>query len=146
MPEKGKVKWFSNVKGYGFLQKEDEDGKDIFVHYASILSDGYKTLKGGEEVTFEIVDGDRGPQAKNVVRVAKPPKQMPGEEKAEEAPAAEETPKEEVKEEAPKEEKKEPPKEEAAKEAPVKEEPAEDKKEAEATPAPEAKEEPKKEN
>lgn len=76
MPEKGKVKWFSNVKGYGFLQKEGDD-RDIFVHYSAILSDGYKTLDSEEEVTFDVVDSDKGPQAKNVIRVKKPPKEKP---------------------------------------------------------------------
>ena len=52
MAEKGKVKWFSNVKGFGFIEKEG-GGQDIFVHYASIASEGYKTLEGGEEVTFD---------------------------------------------------------------------------------------------
>lgn len=70
MPEKGKVKWFSNVKGYGFLEKEGE-AKDIFVHYSSIQGDGYKKLLEGEEVTFDIVQGERGPQAANVVRTKK---------------------------------------------------------------------------
>ena len=70
MPEKGKVKWFSNVKGYGFLEKEG-GGQDIFVHYSSIQSEGYKTLEAGEEVSFEIVQGDRGPQATNVIRTGK---------------------------------------------------------------------------
>ncbi len=70
MPEKGKVKWFSNVKGYGFLTKEGSD-KDIFVHYSAIQSEGYKTLDPEEEVQFEIVEGDRGPQAKNIVRAKK---------------------------------------------------------------------------
>lgn len=86
MPEQGKVKWFSNVKGYGFVEKNGGD-KDIFVHYSAILSDGYKTLDQDEEVTFEIVEGDRGPQAVNLIRVKKPPKEKP-QEKAE-APAAE---------------------------------------------------------
>ena len=71
MAEKGKVKWFSNVKGYGFLSKEGED-KDIFVHYSSIQGEGYKKLLEGEEVSFEIVQGERGPQASNVVRTKKP--------------------------------------------------------------------------
>lgn len=89
MPEKGKVKWFSNVKGYGFLEKEGGD-KDIFAHYSAIQSDGYKTLDQGEEVTFDIVDGDRGPQATNIVRTKKPPKKQ--EEKAgEQTPAQAET-------------------------------------------------------
>lgn len=70
MPEKGTVKWFSNVKGYGFLQK-DGDTQDIFVHYSAIQSDKYKTLNGGDEVTFEITQGQKGPQAANVVRTKK---------------------------------------------------------------------------
>lgn len=70
MPDKGKVKWFSNVKGYGFLEKEGES-QDIFVHYSSIQGEGYKKLEEGEEVTFEIVQGEKGPQATNVVRQKK---------------------------------------------------------------------------
>ena len=62
----GKVKWFSNVKGYGFI--EQEGGQDVFVHYSSIQGDGYKTLEEGDTVTFEIVQGERGPQASNVVK------------------------------------------------------------------------------
>lgn len=86
MPEKGKVKWFSNVKGYGFLEKEGGD-KDIFVHYSSIQGDGYKTLDQGEEVTFDIVQGERGPQATNIVRTKKAAKK-PAEKSGEQAPAA----------------------------------------------------------
>ena len=70
MPEKGKVKWFSNVKGYGFLEKEGL-AQDIFVHYSSIQGEGYKTLDEGEEVSFDIVQGDKGPQASNVIRAKK---------------------------------------------------------------------------
>ena len=70
MPSKGKVKWFSNVKGYGFLQAEGVTG-DIFVHYKSIQGEGYKTLKEEEEVEFELVQGEKGPQASNVVRTNK---------------------------------------------------------------------------
>ena len=81
MPEQGKVKWFSNVKGFGFLQKEGLE-QDIFVHYSSVVSEGYKTLDSGEEVSFEIVQGEKGPQAKDVVRTKKAAK------KAEEAQAA----------------------------------------------------------
>ncbi len=70
MAVKGKVKWFSNVKGFGFLQSESSP-KDIFVHYKSIQGEGYKTLKDQEEVEFDLVDGDKGPHAENVVRVNK---------------------------------------------------------------------------
>jgi cold shock protein len=70
MPEKGKVKWFSNVKGFGFLEKEGGT-QDIFVHYSSIQGEGYKKLEEGEEVTFDVVEGERGPQATNVVRQKK---------------------------------------------------------------------------
>ena len=71
MPDKGKVKWFSNVKGYGFLQNEG-DAQDIFIHYSAIQGEGYKTLKENEEVTFDIVQGEKGPTAANVVRNKKP--------------------------------------------------------------------------
>ena len=60
----GKVKWFSNEKGYGFI--EAEDGEDVFVHFTGIIGDGFKTLDEGEIVSFEITDGNRGPQAANV--------------------------------------------------------------------------------
>lgn len=62
----GKVKWFSNEKGYGFI--ETDDGEDIFVHFTGIRGDGFKTLDEGESVTFEITDGNRGPQAANVIK------------------------------------------------------------------------------
>ena len=71
MADKGKVKWFSNVKGYGFLRKEGDD-RDIFVHYSVIQGEGYKRLNPDEEVEFEVVDGEKGPQAQNVVRTKKP--------------------------------------------------------------------------
>ena len=67
----GKVKWFSNAKGYGFIQAEGAE-KDIFVHYSSIQGDGYRTLKEGEDVEFELVDGPKGPKAENVVRPQPP--------------------------------------------------------------------------
>ena len=66
MAVQGKVKWFSNVKGYGFI--EQEGGQDVFVHYSSIQGEGYKTLEEGDTVTFEIIQGEKGPQASNVVR------------------------------------------------------------------------------
>lgn len=63
----GTVKWFNAEKGYGFVK--DEEGKDIFVHFSSINSDGYKTLEEGQKVTYDLVESDRGPQAKNVTVV-----------------------------------------------------------------------------
>jgi CspA family cold shock protein len=65
-PYKGTVKWFNNVKGYGFLGHDG--GNDVFVHFSSIQKDGYKSLKEGEEVLFDIVQGDKGPQADRVIR------------------------------------------------------------------------------
>ena len=73
MPEKGKVKWFTNVKGYGFIEKEG-GGQDIFVHYSAIQGEKYKTLKQGELVTFDLAEGQKGPQATNVVHSGKPEK------------------------------------------------------------------------
>lgn len=64
---RGKVKWFNAEKGYGFI--ESEDGGDVFVHYSAIQSEGYRVLEEGEGVEFDIVDGDRGPQASNVVKL-----------------------------------------------------------------------------
>jgi CspA family cold shock protein len=64
---KGKVKWFNNAKGYGFIGRED--GPDVFVHYSAIQLDGYKTLKEGDEVEFDIVEGQKGPQADAVIRL-----------------------------------------------------------------------------
>ena len=64
---KGKVKWFNNAKGYGFIGRED--GPDVFVHYSAIQFDGYKTLKEGDEVEFSIVQGQKGPQADAVMHV-----------------------------------------------------------------------------
>ncbi|MBI4387797.1 MAG: cold shock domain-containing protein [Candidatus Omnitrophica bacterium] len=70
MAVKGKVKWFSNVKGYGFVEQEG-GGQDVFVHYSSIQGEGYKTLEEGDEVAFEITQGEKGPQASNVVKETK---------------------------------------------------------------------------
>ncbi|HSW35412.1 MAG TPA: cold-shock protein [Candidatus Limnocylindrales bacterium] len=63
----GKVKWFNPEKGYGFI--EVESGKDVFVHYSEIRSEGFKTLEEGQDVEFDVVDGNRGPQAANVVKL-----------------------------------------------------------------------------
>lgn len=62
--EHGKVKWFNTSKGYGFIQ--GEDGKDVFVHYSAIMMEGFKNLEEGMPVEFDIVEGDKGPQAANV--------------------------------------------------------------------------------
>ncbi len=67
MTHRGTVKWFNAERGFGFL--EQEDGPDVFVHFSAIQEEGFKTLEEGEEVEFEIVEGDRGPQAANVVKV-----------------------------------------------------------------------------
>ena len=61
----GRVKWFNEAKGFGFI--ESVDGKEIFVHYTSIRGDGFKTLAEGQEVEFDVYEGAKGPQAKNVV-------------------------------------------------------------------------------
>ncbi len=63
----GKVKWFNAEKGYGFITTDSNE--DIFVHYSQIQSDGFRTLDEGQEVEFDIVEGDKGPQAENVVAV-----------------------------------------------------------------------------
>jgi CspA family cold shock protein len=65
MSEDGKVKWFNPRKGYGFIATAD--GRDIFVHYSSISGDGYKTLNEGDPVTFDIVEGEKGLRAENVM-------------------------------------------------------------------------------
>lgn len=64
---KGTVKWFNNQKGYGFISTED--GNDIFVHYSGLRMEGYKTLDEGQSVEFDIVEGDKGPQATNVTKI-----------------------------------------------------------------------------
>ena len=66
----GKVKWFNTRKGYGFIATDD--GKDIFVHYSNIESEGYKTLAEGDPVSFDVVDGEKGPRAENVVCTGAP--------------------------------------------------------------------------
>ena len=63
----GKVKWFNDAKGYGFIEREGQ--KDIFVHYSSIVQDGFKSLKEGERVSFEIVEGPTGLTAEKVTRL-----------------------------------------------------------------------------
>ena len=61
----GPVKWFNQRKGYGFISTDD--GRDIFVHYSNISGEGFKTLAEGDQVSFDIVDGEKGPRAENVV-------------------------------------------------------------------------------
>ncbi len=63
----GSVKWFNPEKGYGFIEKED--GNDVFVHYSAIQEEGFKTLDEGQQVEFEVIEADRGPQATNVVKL-----------------------------------------------------------------------------
>ena len=67
MPEKGRVKWFSEAKGYGFIEREE--GDDVFVHYTAITAEGFRTLQEGQEVEFDVVQGTKGPQAENVTLV-----------------------------------------------------------------------------
>lgn len=65
--ERGVVKWFNDAKGYGFIQREE--GDDVFVHFKAIVGDGFKSLREGQEVEFEIEQGPKGPQAANVKRL-----------------------------------------------------------------------------
>ena len=67
--EMGTVKWFNGTKGYGFITNS-ETGEDVFVHFTGIVADGFKTLEEGQSVTFDVTEGNRGPQATNVVVVA----------------------------------------------------------------------------
>ncbi len=64
----GQVKWFNNSKGYGFIGRAD--GTDVFVHYSAITGDGYRSLQEGDSVEFEIVEGQKGPQAANVSKIS----------------------------------------------------------------------------
>lgn len=63
----GTVKWFNESKGFGFITQED--GPDVFAHYSAIAGDGFKSLADGDEVTFDVVEGDKGPKAENIVKV-----------------------------------------------------------------------------
>lgn len=64
---KGTVKWFNNQKGYGFIS--DEAGNDVFVHYTGLNMEGYKTLEEGQSVEYDVTEGEKGPQAVNVVKL-----------------------------------------------------------------------------
>ena len=66
--QQGTVKWFNAKKGYGFIS--DEQGNDVFVHFSALTMDGFKELKDGERVEFEVTEGEKGPQAANVSRIA----------------------------------------------------------------------------
>lgn len=65
---KGRVKWFNEKKGFGFVTRDD-DGTDAFAHYSSIEGDGFKTLADGEHVEFDVIDTDKGPKAQNIKRL-----------------------------------------------------------------------------
>jgi len=65
----GRVKWFDDRKGYGFIEQED-GGQDVFVHFSALQGDGYKTLDEGQQVQFDIVTGEKGPQAANVTKMS----------------------------------------------------------------------------
>jgi cold shock protein len=67
MKERGRVKWFNDSKGFGFISRED--GPDVFVHHSAIQSDGFRTLAEDQEVEFEVVQGQKGPQAQNVTKL-----------------------------------------------------------------------------
>ncbi len=66
---KGKVKWFNNQKGYGFVNPEGEEARDVFVHYSAIQGEGYKTLSPDQDIEFELVQGPKGDMAQNVVKL-----------------------------------------------------------------------------
>lgn len=65
--EQGTIKWFNGSKGYGFIERES--GEDVFVHYSAIIGDGYRSLDEGQQVEFSVTDGDKGPQAVDVVAI-----------------------------------------------------------------------------
>ncbi len=67
MAETGRVKWFNEAKGFGFIAREG--GPDVFVHYSAIVGEGFRSLKEGDEVTFDVTQGPKGPQAANVQKV-----------------------------------------------------------------------------
>jgi len=72
MAIKGSVKWFNNAKGYGFIVADGSEDQDIFVHYSSITQEGYRSLREGDQVEFELTDGPKGPSATSVRRMDGP--------------------------------------------------------------------------
>ncbi|HEX7681190.1 MAG TPA: cold shock domain-containing protein [Thermoanaerobaculia bacterium] len=68
MPEQGIVKWYNEAKGYGFIVREQ--GPDVFVHHASIIAEGFRTLTEGDRVSFDVIEGPKGLQAKSVVKIS----------------------------------------------------------------------------
>jgi len=69
MPKQGTVKWFNDAKGFGFIEPED-GGEDVFVHFSAIQGEGFKTLREGQKLEFDVVDGPKGLQASNVTAAA----------------------------------------------------------------------------
>jgi CspA family cold shock protein len=67
MKERGRVKWFNDAKGFGFIARDN--GPDVFVHFSAIKSDGFRSLAENQEVEFEVVEGAKGPQAQNVMKI-----------------------------------------------------------------------------
>ena len=67
MKERGKVKWFNDAKGFGFISREE--GPDVFVHFSAITGEGFRSLAENQEVEFEVVQGAKGPQAQNVIKI-----------------------------------------------------------------------------
>lgn len=87
----GTVKWFNNAKGYGFILPSDSE-VDVFAHYSAISMDGYRTLKAGQTVSFDLVDGDKGQHAENIAPVLDPEEEAPTGEVGEDSSESEEPP------------------------------------------------------
>ncbi|MEY4167610.1 MAG: cold-shock protein [Blastocatellia bacterium] len=67
--KQGKVKWFNNAKGFGFIEQDEDTGGDVFVHYSAIEGNGFKTLEEGQSVEYELVQGPKGQQAERVIKI-----------------------------------------------------------------------------